>query len=175
MYQINPKEVKAIQSLSKFRSLITLLGYNKSFTADFSSTAKPLHELLSHPKIEKQQTKKGQKAVVFLRRLHPNQRSGQYCFSRCLKKNNTKTKGTFANHNISTFINDLHWLSASWEKQGWFGIHHRNCEIIYYNTKDSHRFWKNKTKNRFSLDLKRKKGDFVELCGRLQSLTEVSS
>lgn len=41
------------------RSLVSFLGYYKSFIADFSRIAKPLYELLCHPKTEKKQTKEG--------------------------------------------------------------------------------------------------------------------
>lgn len=65
---MNPKEVEAVQALKKMkpktvrdvRSLVSFLSYYRSFIADFSRVAKPLYELLSCPKTERQQIKKGQ-------------------------------------------------------------------------------------------------------------------
>lgn len=64
---MNPAEVEAVQALKEtrpktvreVRALVSLLGYYRLFIADFSRIARPLSELLSNPKTEKKQTKKG--------------------------------------------------------------------------------------------------------------------
>lgn len=69
-YQMNPKEVQTVQLLKKakrktvreVRSLVSFLGYYRSFIADFSRIAPPHYELLS--KTEKKSMKKGHSPTV---------------------------------------------------------------------------------------------------------------